>query len=977
MKKIIKSASKILMLSLAIVSAKIGCEPGIYWVGKRAGKIVVIFVDTGVPASALPNVKTNSLLTEAVTPSLMKFIVDLSKITKSNFIIPLPLSEVKEVNEHFQRNLLKDKGCLTAILSFAINNPTFNNMTFKRYEHDELDRLNTVHDCIADIIACPGIEIRKSLSTINFSEYIKYLQESKNIFFKYLDEQNFKAETREYINKLESFDELLKDFEQNEIIKFFKSNRKDITLFNFLTLLDDKSERSERSELSLRKEELKSELESKNPINRSKVKDELKLIIGLEKIEINWLQTLFQMLKLNTHIAKLLRLKEIFISTTNKNLTICYLQGIETDILKILNLEFDTIDYICTPEKFIYPNEKMLKNIKANLSLPDSIKDYSSFEVSDLTTITSRFDLLPIYKHLIKKEIDENEHLLFIKDSLGLVTIEEILDHYSSLNMLLTKHKMTLLMLAAYAKPSVPRLVNLLLERGADPSIRIADNKINRDEIPLFIGFSALEFAKRLKSDDVVALLELSYESRLRLKELAKLNGRGDLLNKCGNCDKKPVSHCKQCKKLNYCSRECQLAHWEMHKKDCKILAKIIDLSIFSMPEGKTKVESSSSTDLPAVGRPDGIDEGDEKPNKKFGGPFGAAGSIERLELNKLLAQQQQALKESMTSLDSSTSIAVSSAAVTGGHLPRLSSVHTPGEDSKEVKNSEVALARPTAVALGIAAKEQPMKMSRSSSAKSARKTSLARPTAVAVTSASSAVAVAQSSAAAKPLAKLESKRTATTLRLPRSVAATPTTVAAPRVLTALSLSPKKPVRSTAVAGPQALSASKASTPTPVLPTAVSKPKPKLVAVAKPAKSVPVAAAAAAIAATSPTDVAETSSAAGKWINVVIKHPPQHVRKSRIRGPRTASQLARRIAANTVKPSDYSTGRTEPKNSVEDEAMQEVKLFPAKGVRLNIPLKDPRYQGKGWRKYRQIVNGVKIHYNGNVDGRFEDFKFKD
>ena len=38
----------------------------------------------------------------------------------------------------------------------------------------------------------------------------------------------------------------------------------------------------------------------------------------------------------------------------------------------------------------------------------------------------------------------------------------------------------------------------------------------------------------------------------------------------CANCTKPSTTKCSACKKVRYCSRDCQKEHWKLHKKDCK-----------------------------------------------------------------------------------------------------------------------------------------------------------------------------------------------------------------------------------------------------------------------------------------------------------------------------------------------------------------------------------------------------------------------
>jgi len=968
--KIIKLASKILILCLVIISAKTNCAPVSYLVCRKAGAIVVLIGDV----ANLPSLKNvPSALTAENTQALMKFIGDLSRITtKSNFIIPLPLGN-QERNEGYKahyKNLSENNESLNAVLYLATNSPIFNNMTFLKYNHDPSTILDFASDYLSRITYSSGSKLdENTFCSMTFSKYIEFLQERKIIFSKYIKKKDFKAETKDYINSIiKSYDALLKEFEQNEIITFFKSKGiQQLSLGYFLKVLDEKSERTKRADLSILLD---------YPIQIGKKRWLPPLRPEFEKIEINWLNTLSQMNTLNSYILKFLILKEILISTNNKNLTISYLPSdlIEKDIFEVLSREFETIDNIPMSENYISPNEKMLKSILANLSSTDLIRDYSSSSESCASTITSsRSGISSMYKYLIKKEIDENKNLLFIKDCLQetKIGIDLLLYGRESVNLPLTKHKMTLLMLAACAKPSAPKLINLLLEFGASSDVKIEDNEINRKDVRSFIGYRALEFAKLYESNDAVALLNLDYlDQRVRLKELVKLMNTGDLFTKCAECkvnetDEK-LSFCAKCKKLKYCSPECQEKHWnEVHKKECKAWAKI-DLSIFLVPEEKAKTESISKTG-PTIAPPDEsvTVSAESDPNLAAANSAAslaaarpsafvaaaaaaiaatrpAAGPKERYEEIDIATEEllvRQALRESMASTKSSAAKSGISASIAGGSLSsHSSSVHTSREESKEVK-VEVDLARSTAIEQPMKpskarSKERPMKSSRSISGRSSVKASLERPTAAASVPALSAVSAAQPSAVAtEQLAKLESVRKASILAKPKAVAGRPAAVARPT---------------------------------------------------------PVAAAAAAIAAASPPSAAaETPTTlevdhgkgrVGPWTKHVGREKSL-VRQSKSKQPksRTASQIARDIAANTVKPStSESTGRTMHNNKTEEKAMQLVKLLPTKGVRLGIPLGDSRWAGHaGWNKWEQRIGRVVIHYNGNVDGRFEDFKFKD
>ena len=50
-------------------------------------------------------------------------------------------------------------------------------------------------------------------------------------------------------------------------------------------------------------------------------------------------------------------------------------------------------------------------------------------------------------------------------------------------------------------------------------------------------------------------------------------------LRTCQNCGKMEgkkgqLRACSKCKKARYCGRDCQVAHWKEHKKECARLAK-------------------------------------------------------------------------------------------------------------------------------------------------------------------------------------------------------------------------------------------------------------------------------------------------------------------------------------------------------------------------------------------------------------------
>jgi len=63
-----------------------------------------------------------------------------------------------------------------------------------------------------------------------------------------------------------------------------------------------------------------------------------------------------------------------------------------------------------------------------------------------------------------------------------------------------------------------------------------------------------------------------------------------DICANCANCGKGEESSnslktCTACKLVKYCSRDCQVAHWPQHKKECKKkAAELHDEALFKQP---------------------------------------------------------------------------------------------------------------------------------------------------------------------------------------------------------------------------------------------------------------------------------------------------------------------------------------------------------------------------------------------------------
>ncbi|KAI8602168.1 putative MYND domain protein [Dissophora ornata] len=85
----------------------------------------------------------------------------------------------------------------------------------------------------------------------------------------------------------------------------------------------------------------------------------------------------------------------------------------------------------------------------------------------------------------------------------------------------------------------------------------------------------------------------------------------------CANCAKastesgNPLKRCAKCKTVNYCSRECQLAHWKIHKKVCASNAQQQQKQV---PGPTSSSSSSSSSSSRARKAPKGLSVAIDKP---------------------------------------------------------------------------------------------------------------------------------------------------------------------------------------------------------------------------------------------------------------------------------------------------------------------------------------------------------------------------
>jgi hypothetical protein len=69
----------------------------------------------------------------------------------------------------------------------------------------------------------------------------------------------------------------------------------------------------------------------------------------------------------------------------------------------------------------------------------------------------------------------------------------------------------------------------------------------------------------------------LYYDSELAAREHMTIADAANI--ECANCQEKAASkRCADCKVKDYCSRECQVAHWKEHRAACRIWAALRDI---------------------------------------------------------------------------------------------------------------------------------------------------------------------------------------------------------------------------------------------------------------------------------------------------------------------------------------------------------------------------------------------------------------
>jgi hypothetical protein len=138
------------------------------------------------------------------------------------------------------------------------------------------------------------------------------------------------------------------------------------------------------------------------------------------------------------------------------------------------------------------------------------------------------------------------------------------------IKQLLTKHSVAFLKV---------HMLKLLKEMEADLYERFPDGydvqKVakywGKDALQNFLdwhyGIIFLLKTKVIQNDNENGCLEITApKSNTAFREISTRK----LFQKCSNCQEwGNYKHCSGCKKVHYCSAECQKAHWKTHKPDC------------------------------------------------------------------------------------------------------------------------------------------------------------------------------------------------------------------------------------------------------------------------------------------------------------------------------------------------------------------------------------------------------------------------
>lgn len=113
-----------------------------------------------------------------------------------------------------------------------------------------------------------------------------------------------------------------------------------------------------------------------------------------------------------------------------------------------------------------------------------------------------------------------------------------------------------------------PKAVKKLIDAGADLTLRVV-NAIEEIEEPM----SIMDFASMKGERETIALLRAAGARDSGIKVRNEPDSQSQ--RRCFNCGAKDanLSRCGGCRIAEYCGRQCQKTHREMHKEECKLAA--------------------------------------------------------------------------------------------------------------------------------------------------------------------------------------------------------------------------------------------------------------------------------------------------------------------------------------------------------------------------------------------------------------------
>jgi hypothetical protein len=109
--------------------------------------------------------------------------------------------------------------------------------------------------------------------------------------------------------------------------------------------------------------------------------------------------------------------------------------------------------------------------------------------------------------------------------------------------------------------------VNQATHKGYTPLMVAAEEK-NKDVLEFLIKYGA---SPQISSPNGDTAADFSKSFGAPADQTAYLEARTHCANP--GCSGAGVKKCAGCLKVYYCARECQLAHWSAHKKECRMSA--------------------------------------------------------------------------------------------------------------------------------------------------------------------------------------------------------------------------------------------------------------------------------------------------------------------------------------------------------------------------------------------------------------------